>query len=362
VAQDVFISYSTPDKWAADASCSELEKRSVDCWIAPRNILPGQAWDEAIVEAIARCRVMIAVLSSSANSSRHVINELAQATDHRRTVLPLRIEDVPPSPAISYYVKRWNWLDAWPPPLEPHLDQLAESVVRHLRANSQHEHGSVATGPQEATDAQAVGFWEAFDRGGMTIVLGRFLAEFEQFEPSGMVGFGDSMAFAELRTRLEARGIRNFSLSYADFVHGDLLRSNLVLLGGPHANSISREFLEAVKPDLQIGQSSEYDVCVHDLRTGRHFAPRGLRGSARKGTDYAVIIRAPNPFERSKQALFVAGSFGYGTWAGVRMVCSSGFPEHPDVRSGWPVECLVEAQVLRETPLDIRLLICRRLD
>ncbi|HXQ15450.1 MAG TPA: toll/interleukin-1 receptor domain-containing protein [Caulobacteraceae bacterium] len=41
---DVFISYSSKDKTTADAICALLERDGAKCWIAPRDILPGEAW------------------------------------------------------------------------------------------------------------------------------------------------------------------------------------------------------------------------------------------------------------------------------------------------------------------------------
>jgi hypothetical protein len=60
MAFDVFISYSTKDKLAADATCAALEAAGVRCWIAPRDIMPGAEWGAAIVKALDHCRVAAA--------------------------------------------------------------------------------------------------------------------------------------------------------------------------------------------------------------------------------------------------------------------------------------------------------------
>jgi hypothetical protein len=52
MAHDVFISYSSRDKPTADAVCAALESHGIRCWIAPRDVLPGMEWGEAIVNAI----------------------------------------------------------------------------------------------------------------------------------------------------------------------------------------------------------------------------------------------------------------------------------------------------------------------
>ena len=52
MAHDVFISYASRDKAAADTICGGLEQRSIRCWMAPRDIVPGVPWAESIIDAI----------------------------------------------------------------------------------------------------------------------------------------------------------------------------------------------------------------------------------------------------------------------------------------------------------------------
>ena len=84
---DVFISYSHVDKATADATCATLEQAGIRCWIAPRDIMPGDEWGAAIVKAIDQCRAMVLIFSSSANSSKQIRREVERAvnagvTDH----------------------------------------------------------------------------------------------------------------------------------------------------------------------------------------------------------------------------------------------------------------------------------------
>ena len=69
MAHDVFISHSTTDKTVADAVCAMLEEHQIRCWIAPRDITPGKEWGKAIIDAIGASRVMVLILSASANTS-----------------------------------------------------------------------------------------------------------------------------------------------------------------------------------------------------------------------------------------------------------------------------------------------------
>ena len=63
MAHDVFLSYSSKDKFAADAACAVLERNGIRVWMAPRDVLPGPGWARSIIEAINSARVMVLVFS-----------------------------------------------------------------------------------------------------------------------------------------------------------------------------------------------------------------------------------------------------------------------------------------------------------
>ena len=125
MAHDVFISYSNEDKLTADAVCAMLEARRIRCWIAPRDVIPGQDYAEQLMQAIRGAGLMVLIFSSSANSSPHVMREVERAGDRGIPILPFRIEDVPPSDSMEYYIGTTHWLDALTPPLEKHIGKLA---------------------------------------------------------------------------------------------------------------------------------------------------------------------------------------------------------------------------------------------
>jgi hypothetical protein len=125
---DVFVSHSTDDRMVANAVTHALEARGLRCWIAPRDITPGRDWDEAIVDAIDECRVMVLVLSASSNASGQVIKEVQNAVDGGATVIPFRIADVPLAKALRFRIGSAHWLDAVDPPMEARLDELGTAV------------------------------------------------------------------------------------------------------------------------------------------------------------------------------------------------------------------------------------------
>jgi DNA-binding beta-propeller fold protein YncE len=131
MAHDVFVSHSSKDKPTADAVCAVLESHGIRCWVAPRDILPGQDWGGSIIEAINGARAMVLIFSANANASSQIKREVERAVNKGVAVIPLRIEDVAPTATLEYFISTSHWLDAFTSPLDRHLQYLAE-VVRKI--------------------------------------------------------------------------------------------------------------------------------------------------------------------------------------------------------------------------------------
>jgi hypothetical protein len=128
MAHDVFISYASQDKAVADAVCATLESRRIRCWIAPRDVLAGSSYAEAILDGINRSRLVVLVFSKNSNNSPQVMREIERAVHKGIPILPFRIEDVTPSKSMEFFVSASHWLDALTPPLARHLQKLADTV------------------------------------------------------------------------------------------------------------------------------------------------------------------------------------------------------------------------------------------
>jgi hypothetical protein len=153
----VFVSYSQPDRDTAQGLVAHLEAQAVPCWVAPRDVTPGLDWAEAIVDAIGAARVMLLVFSSSANCSPQVRREVERAVYHRVTVLPFRVEDILPSKSLEYFLSSQHWLDAFPPPMEPHYARLCAYLKALLASGSAGASAGTAPAPArvEAPSAAA---------------------------------------------------------------------------------------------------------------------------------------------------------------------------------------------------------------
>ncbi len=128
MAYQVFISHSSQNKNVADAITTFLEKWGLNCWIAPRDIQPGESYGEAILRAIYQCSVVVLVFSEYANQSKHVLKEIERAINADCVIIPFRIEAVMPTGAMEYFLSSDHWLDAMSGPMERHMKQLESAI------------------------------------------------------------------------------------------------------------------------------------------------------------------------------------------------------------------------------------------
>lgn len=128
MSHQIFISYCTEDTSVAETVCAALEKAGVECWMAPRDVRPGENWGRSIIKAIGSSQLMVLIFSGHTNSSRHVNNEIERAVSHRVTIMPFRIEKVQPSEDLELFISSCHWLDAYTPPMEPKIAQLVAAV------------------------------------------------------------------------------------------------------------------------------------------------------------------------------------------------------------------------------------------
>ena len=138
MAHDLFVSYSQPDRSAAFALVQRAEARGISVWIAPRDVSPAADWAAEIIDAISSARLMVLVFSGSSNDSGQVRREVERAVHKQLPILPFRIEDVLPSKSLEYFLSAQHWMDAFPPPLEPHIERLCDYLDTALGRHAAH--------------------------------------------------------------------------------------------------------------------------------------------------------------------------------------------------------------------------------
>jgi hypothetical protein len=138
----VFISHSSQDHEVAVRVCEALEQRGLGCWLASRDVGPGDNFQEAIVRAICAVRAMVLVFTGSANNSDEIKKEIALASHYHLAVIPVRVEDVLPTGAFLYELSTRQWIDAFDD-WDRAMSRLADQI------------GGMARGPAAAPAAPA---------------------------------------------------------------------------------------------------------------------------------------------------------------------------------------------------------------
>ena len=99
---EIFISYSSQDREIADQLTQLLVSAGLSVWIDRQGIIGAEKWATEIVEGIRNCNTFIILLSSHSVESENVLRELSLASEKRKRVLPVDIEQVELPTSFEY--------------------------------------------------------------------------------------------------------------------------------------------------------------------------------------------------------------------------------------------------------------------
>jgi hypothetical protein len=136
--RDVFISYSAPDAACAFELVADLERRCINCLIAPRDTVtptataPSNQGAAALIDAVPDSGAMILVFSAHSNQSPETQREVARAVQKQLSILTFRIENVLPCKSLEYYLRAQHSMDAFPPPRARYYARLSKYLKLQL--------------------------------------------------------------------------------------------------------------------------------------------------------------------------------------------------------------------------------------
>lgn len=109
---DVFISHSSADHDVAQMLCNKLEAQGITCWMAPRDIIPGEDWAKSITEAITKSSVFLVIYSKNSAQSTQVPREIGLAGARKLCIIPYKIDDTRLEGEFEYYLLNSHWVTA----------------------------------------------------------------------------------------------------------------------------------------------------------------------------------------------------------------------------------------------------------
>ena len=100
---EVFISYASQDRKRILDLVDRLSAAGVSVWIDQMGIEGATMWSQEIVAAIRDCKVLILAISKNSAGSENVVKEVALASEGRKRILPVYLEqaDIPESMAYQ---------------------------------------------------------------------------------------------------------------------------------------------------------------------------------------------------------------------------------------------------------------------
>ena len=118
--QLAFFSYAHEDAEFALRLAKDLRAGAAAVWMDRLDIKPGQRWDRAIEDALAKCPQLLVILSPAAIESTNVMDEVSLALEEGKTVLPVIHREC----KIPFRLRRLQYVDV--------TQNYDEGVVRLL--------------------------------------------------------------------------------------------------------------------------------------------------------------------------------------------------------------------------------------
>lgn len=154
MGHDVFISHAAADKAIADDMVVALELGGVNCWVAPRDIRPGDTWGGSIVKAIESSTIMVVIFSGNSNKSRQVLREVERAVQKDVVVLPFRLDEVEATGDMEYFLSATHWLEALGQDIQVHYKHLLSTTLSILKREAASPQNPIETYKTELTSVE----------------------------------------------------------------------------------------------------------------------------------------------------------------------------------------------------------------
>ncbi len=100
--EDVFVSYSRQDNEKVLALTGKLREAGVGLWMDVRNIDGAAMWGEEIVNALAKAKVLLLLVSRTSVSSQNVVKEVLLASERKSHILPIDLEPTEIPSGLKY--------------------------------------------------------------------------------------------------------------------------------------------------------------------------------------------------------------------------------------------------------------------
>ncbi len=128
MSAEVFISYAAKDRTRVLDLVERLRTAGVSVWIDQMGIEGATMWSQEIVAAIRSCKVLILAISENSAGSENVVKEVALASEGRKRILPVYIEQAEIPESMAYQLAGIQRIEFF----EGREDAAQQAVIRAL--------------------------------------------------------------------------------------------------------------------------------------------------------------------------------------------------------------------------------------
>lgn len=170
MSAEIFISYRRADQAKATLLYQLLKDRGVDAWYDAL-LDAGDDWRDRTAHALVSAPIFVLLFSKAASESSDISKELAAATFQKKTVIPVRIENINPQGAFLYELASRNWFDAYDN-TEARMAVLADRLAALVKGGPKAEVAAASLGTTvEAVHTKPRPHWTK-----RTVVIGAVVA------------------------------------------------------------------------------------------------------------------------------------------------------------------------------------------
>ena len=128
--EDVFVSYSRQDNDKVMELTAKLRSAGVRMWMDVRNIDGAAMWGEEIVNALAKSKVLLLLVSKSSVASQNVVKEVLLASERKGHILPVDLEPTEIPVSLKYALAGIQHIEYFRGDPDAHMSAILRSLER----------------------------------------------------------------------------------------------------------------------------------------------------------------------------------------------------------------------------------------
>jgi adenylate cyclase len=128
--EDVFVSYSRQDNDKVQELTTKLCSAGVGMWMDVRNIDGAAMWGEEIVNAVAKSKVLLLLVSKSSVVSQNVVKEVLLASERKGHILPVDLEHTEIPGSLKYALLGIQHIEYFRGDADEHMKSIIRSLER----------------------------------------------------------------------------------------------------------------------------------------------------------------------------------------------------------------------------------------